>query len=303
MCSQGRSEGTGRRHPWPRAYRPADEGRRGAPGAGALPCRRHDKITEADPRPASGHGVPGARRRAAATPPGRKATGSCAVGRGGGPDAAGGAGGRARRLGTGGRRRGHRTHGVDRHPRCTVRESGIDERDEPSMNATDDRYQTLEVEEVETGIVLVTLDRERTLNALTFAMFDELLAVATELDADPSVQTIVLTGAGRGFCSGLHLGDAETLATTDLGTNLRGRSTGLTASRASTPSTPRSSPRSTGRRPAPGSPSPSPPTSGSPPGRHASTPRSSASGSPAATAERRTSCRGSSGSDAPTSSS
>ncbi|MDA8273921.1 MAG: enoyl-CoA hydratase-related protein [Actinomycetota bacterium] len=91
------------------------------------------------------------------------------------------------------------------------------------MNATDDRYQTLEVEEVETGIVLVTLDRERTLNALTFAMFDELLAVATALDADTSVRAIVLTGAGRGFCSGLDLGDAGTLTTMDLGTNLRGQ--------------------------------------------------------------------------------
>lgn len=91
------------------------------------------------------------------------------------------------------------------------------------MDTTEHRYETLTVEEVETGIALVTLDRERTLNSLTFAVFDELLAVASALDADASVRAVVVTGAGRGFCSGLDLGDATALSAMDLGTNLRGQ--------------------------------------------------------------------------------
>lgn len=57
-----------------------------------------------------------------------------------------------------------------------------------------------------TGVATITLNRPERLNALTFEVYAELRDAFPALDADPSVRAIVLTGAGRGFCSG---GDVE----------------------------------------------------------------------------------------------
>ena len=56
------------------------------------------------------------------------------------------------------------------------------------------------------GVATITLNRPERLNALTFEVYAELRDLFPALDADPSVRAIVLTGAGRGFCSG---GDVE----------------------------------------------------------------------------------------------
>lgn len=63
---------------------------------------------------------------------------------------------------------------------------------------------------------VVTLSRPDRLNALTPTMLQALDHVLTELDADPAVRTIVLTGAGRGFCSGLDLDEATRLDELDV---------------------------------------------------------------------------------------
>ena len=84
-------------------------------------------------------------------------------------------------------------------------------------------YENLLVDVPEPGVAVVTLNRPDTLNSLTFRMFDELLDVAHRLDRDTGLRAIVLTGAGRGFCSGLDLGDAATLPDMDLGQNLDGQ--------------------------------------------------------------------------------
>jgi enoyl-CoA hydratase len=60
-------------------------------------------------------------------------------------------------------------------------------------------------------VVLATLDRPERRNALTDQMFDDLRALQTEVDADPSARVLVLTGAGQGFCAGLDLELAATL--------------------------------------------------------------------------------------------
>jgi enoyl-CoA hydratase/carnithine racemase len=59
---------------------------------------------------------------------------------------------------------------------------------------------------VETGVVTLTLNRPERLNALTFEVYAELRDAFRALDTEPGVRAIVLTGAGRGFCSG---GDVE----------------------------------------------------------------------------------------------
>ena len=51
------------------------------------------------------------------------------------------------------------------------------------------------------AVLWITLDRPDALNALNAPMYAG-LAVALEEAADPAVRAVVLTGAGRGFCSG-----------------------------------------------------------------------------------------------------
>jgi enoyl-CoA hydratase/carnithine racemase len=57
-----------------------------------------------------------------------------------------------------------------------------------------------------TGVATITLNRPERLNALTFEVYAELRDTFARLDTEPGVRAIVLTGAGRGFCSG---GDVE----------------------------------------------------------------------------------------------
>ncbi|HSM03456.1 MAG TPA: enoyl-CoA hydratase family protein [Longimicrobiales bacterium] len=56
------------------------------------------------------------------------------------------------------------------------------------------------------GIATLTLDRPDRLNALTFQVYDELRDTFYALSDDASVRVVILTGRGRGFCSG---GDVE----------------------------------------------------------------------------------------------
>jgi enoyl-CoA hydratase len=68
------------------------------------------------------------------------------------------------------------------------------------------------------GVALVTLDRPRALNALSFALLGQLGDAVEALDADPAVRAIVITGEGRrAFAAGadvaeLSLQTSESLA-------------------------------------------------------------------------------------------
>lgn len=72
-------------------------------------------------------------------------------------------------------------------------------------------FQTLLLERVQESVALLTLNRPERLNAITFQMFDEMHEVCAFLTAEKSIRSVVLTGAGRGFCAGLDLDEAETL--------------------------------------------------------------------------------------------
>jgi 2-(1,2-epoxy-1,2-dihydrophenyl)acetyl-CoA isomerase len=58
------------------------------------------------------------------------------------------------------------------------------------------------VVEVTNGVALVTLNRPESLNALNVSLHHALNAALHDLAGDPEVRCVVLTGAGRGFCSG-----------------------------------------------------------------------------------------------------
>jgi enoyl-CoA hydratase/carnithine racemase len=52
------------------------------------------------------------------------------------------------------------------------------------------------------GVATITLDREKRLNALTFEVYRELAETFEQLDRLDEVRAVVITGRGRGFCSG-----------------------------------------------------------------------------------------------------
>lgn len=56
-------------------------------------------------------------------------------------------------------------------------------------------------------IAVITLNRPERLNAISRDMLNELSKKMVEANKDPEIRCIILTGAGRGFCSGLDLVD------------------------------------------------------------------------------------------------
>lgn len=65
------------------------------------------------------------------------------------------------------------------------------------------------LESVKDGVAVLTLNRPDRLNALSGPMLDALLEALPRLGADAAVGTVVVTGAGRGFCAG---GDVKAMA-------------------------------------------------------------------------------------------
>jgi 2-(1,2-epoxy-1,2-dihydrophenyl)acetyl-CoA isomerase len=68
-------------------------------------------------------------------------------------------------------------------------------------------------------IATVTLNQPATLNALTYDVVVRLQEIVGEVACDPEVRAVVLTGAGRGFCSGANLlgGSGQALAAGGMG--------------------------------------------------------------------------------------
>jgi enoyl-CoA hydratase/carnithine racemase len=65
-------------------------------------------------------------------------------------------------------------------------------------------YETLLVD-VDSGVATVTLNRPDQRNAINLVMQQELHDAIWGLDADESVRAIVVTGAGKAFCSGIDM--------------------------------------------------------------------------------------------------
>ncbi len=70
--------------------------------------------------------------------------------------------------------------------------------------------ESLELERPRDGVALVRLNRPHRLNAVNQAMRDELIPMCATLAGDHAVRAVVLTGAGRGFCSGIDVRDFGT---------------------------------------------------------------------------------------------
>jgi enoyl-CoA hydratase/carnithine racemase len=69
-----------------------------------------------------------------------------------------------------------------------------------------------------TAVATITLNRPERLNALTFEVYKELRDTFQRLDTEPGVRAVIITGAGRAFCSG---GDVEDIIGALLGRDLK----------------------------------------------------------------------------------
>ncbi len=68
--------------------------------------------------------------------------------------------------------------------------------------------------EVRDGIARVTFNRPQARNALTFAMYERLVAVCAEVDTDRSIKAMLLTGAGdRAFAAGTDISQFRAFST------------------------------------------------------------------------------------------
>jgi len=80
-------------------------------------------------------------------------------------------------------------------------------------------YETIEFD-ISDGVARLTLNRPDRLNSFTIAMHAEVAAALDVVERDSAVRTLLLTGAGRGFCAGQDLSDravAADDASVDLG--------------------------------------------------------------------------------------
>lgn len=68
---------------------------------------------------------------------------------------------------------------------------------------------------LEDAVLTITLNRPDQLNALTWEMMRLLRDTLEEASVDPGVRVVVLTGAGRGFCSGGDIRSREQLDAAD----------------------------------------------------------------------------------------
>lgn len=58
---------------------------------------------------------------------------------------------------------------------------------------------------VESGIAVVTLNRQEALNALNLNMMGDIKSAMDIVESDRNIKALVITGAGRAFCSGQDL--------------------------------------------------------------------------------------------------
>ncbi len=65
--------------------------------------------------------------------------------------------------------------------------------------------------DVDGAVATITLERPAAYNAVTRKLLQSLVKTLREVGRDPDVRAVVITGAGKGFCAGQALDDAETI--------------------------------------------------------------------------------------------
>ena len=70
-------------------------------------------------------------------------------------------------------------------------------------------YDNILVDRNDQGVAIVTLNRPKALNALNYAMFQDLNSALKQLDADTDIKAIVLTGSERAFAAGADIKEMQ----------------------------------------------------------------------------------------------
>jgi len=63
----------------------------------------------------------------------------------------------------------------------------------------------IRLERIDDAIVLVTLDRPEARNAISRKLAEALETIVEQVEADPTIRTAIITGAGSAFCAGADL--------------------------------------------------------------------------------------------------
>lgn len=77
------------------------------------------------------------------------------------------------------------------------------------------KFKTLLFKELKPGLGLVTFNRPGDLNSINDEMLDDFEDLFRALNSDDSIRVIIITGKGRGFCSGADLKQAINPAVAD----------------------------------------------------------------------------------------
>jgi enoyl-CoA hydratase len=59
--------------------------------------------------------------------------------------------------------------------------------------------------EKDQNIATLTLNRPKAMNALSFRLREGIVEAVSEIETDPEIKVVILTGAGKAFCAGLDL--------------------------------------------------------------------------------------------------
>jgi enoyl-CoA hydratase len=77
----------------------------------------------------------------------------------------------------------------------------------------DYQYLTLTRED---GIGIVTINRPKALNVLNIGVFRELYSLFSEIDHDPGIRVVILTGAGKAFVAGVDILEMKDRTSVDI---------------------------------------------------------------------------------------
>jgi enoyl-CoA hydratase len=67
------------------------------------------------------------------------------------------------------------------------------------------QYENVLVDSPVDGVARITLNRPERLNALTYGLVSDLHEALDLVDGNHDIRSVIITGAGRGFCAGLDL--------------------------------------------------------------------------------------------------
>ena len=67
-------------------------------------------------------------------------------------------------------------------------------------------YKTVVLEKKD-GVAVLTLNRPDVLNSVNMEMRSEIAGILDELEADSAIRLLIVTGAGRAFCSGADVNE------------------------------------------------------------------------------------------------